>query len=120
MLINFDYVEPHHEAIDASLRNWARWVKGGHGNRDVHPMFRQYRPDNWERDVSPHDPIDALKAADMQKAVGRLPEKHRHAIGWVYVIGGSPRRQAQKLAVSLDGLYMLIRDGRQMLINRGA
>lgn len=118
--IDFDAVSPAHRDIDARLRNWARWVKGGNGGRDVHPMFRQYRPDNWEREVSAHEPVDALRAADMQKAVGKLPEKNRHALGWVYVIGGSPRQQAQKLAVSMAGLYGLIVDGRQMLINRGA
>jgi hypothetical protein len=36
------------------------------------------------------------------------------------VIRSNPKRMAQGLAVSMEGLLLLIHDGRTMLVNRGA
>lgn len=52
-------------------------------------------------------------------AVQGLPEKHRHALNWLYVKPTSPRRACAALAVSMHDLFDLVVSGRQMLINRG-
>jgi DNA-directed RNA polymerase specialized sigma24 family protein len=54
----------------------------------------------------------------VQKGVSQLPEQHRKALAWSYVFRGSPKRVARDLAVSMDGLMVLVTDGRTMLVNR--
>lgn len=113
--IDFNAVSFQHEKIDERLKNWARWaIPRGCG--DVHPMFRHYRPDNYERDIG--EPIDALDAQAVQKGVSLLPTRHSLAISWCYIAPGAPNKMARKMGESFEGLYMLIVDGRQMLINR--
>ena len=116
--VDFNAVEPHQVAIDARLTNWARW-SSGRGGRDCSPMFRLYRPDNYERPVTA-TPIDSLDAQRIQKAVAGLPTPHRLALSWCYIHRTNARKAAQLLGESLPGLARLIRDARQMLINRGA
>jgi DNA-directed RNA polymerase specialized sigma24 family protein len=81
-------------------------------------MFRLYRSDNWERptDRAVVDHADARKIAT---GVAMLPQPHREALQWNYIYGGSPTKARKRLGVTSDGLMLLIRDGRQMLINRG-
>lgn len=116
--VDFHAVEPAHFAIHERLVNWARWCHGN-GGRTCQPMFRLYRaPEHWglqEVGVT----IDTLDATAMQKGVSGLPEGHRKAVSWCYVLRNNPRKAAQGLAVSMEGLALLIRDGRVMLINRG-
>lgn len=116
--VDFHTVEPAHAAIHERLENWARWCYGN-GGRSVAPMFRLYRStDQW---VAPPSMgiVDSLDAQRVQKGVSGLPEGHRKAVSWCYVIRCSPKRIARDLAVSMDGLALLIRDGRSMLVNRG-
>jgi DNA-directed RNA polymerase specialized sigma24 family protein len=61
------------------------------------------------------DTSDAIKIA---KAVVALPAPHRAAVNWSYIKPISPRRAAQAIGTSLEGLALYLRDGRQMLINR--
>ena len=63
-------------------------------------------------------PIDKLDAAEIQKAVTALPDKHMRAIGWCYLRPTNPQAQARELGVSLQGLADLIHNGRTMLVNR--
>lgn len=113
--IDFNAVSREHEAMDARLKNWARWALGrSPGN--VHPMFRHYRPDNYERVML--EPIDALDAQRIQKGVSHLPQRHALAVSWCYVTPGQPGKMARQVGSSLEGLYCLIVDGRQMLLNR--
>jgi len=116
--VDFNSVEQHQTAIDARLVNWARW-SSARGGSDCSPMFRLYRPDNYEREAHAN-PIDHLDAAKVQKAVAALPSPHRLALSWCYIHRTNARKAAQLLGESLQGLARLIRDGRQMLINRGA
>jgi hypothetical protein len=114
-VIDFNAVPFHHERMDERLKNWARWASGRPGG-GVHPMFRHYRPDNFEREMS--EPIDALDAQAIQKGVSALPTRHRLALSWCYITPGSPGRMARKTGESIEGLFGLISDARQMLINR--
>lgn len=119
--VDFSAVEPHHVAIDARLTNWARWSSGRSG-RDCSPMFRLYRSSEARRmdAVDAPPPIDSLDAQRVQKAVAGLPTPHRLALSWCYIHRTNARKAAQLLGESLPGLARLIRDARQMLINRGA
>lgn len=117
--VDFFQVEAGQREIDRRLQNWARWLRnvGTGGARGVFAMVRSARSaDDRDGPVV----VDGADAAQVQRAVSALPEKHRHAINWSYVDGGNPRRAAQRLAVSLEGLALLVRDARQMLINRNA
>jgi DNA-directed RNA polymerase specialized sigma24 family protein len=117
-VVDFFQVEAKHIKIHERLVNWARWAHSPQWGR-VQPMFRLYRPDEHWEGQSPISSVDTLDAAKIQKAVSKLPEKHRSAIGWNYVKRNNPKRAAQELGVNVQGLAQLIADGRQMLINRG-
>lgn len=117
-LIDLDAVEEHQWAVDLKLRNWARWLKPGKQSW-ISPMFAQYRCKGWQWErPAIADPINILDAVDMEKAVHALPDKHRHAIRWAYVFKSSPAIVFRVLGVNQSSLMLLIRDGRQMLINR--
>lgn len=60
-----------------------------------------------------------LDAQAMEKTVAALPEKHRTAIRWHYVYPVQPFKVQKALGVTEQGLYGLVRDGRQMLMNKG-
>ena len=124
--VDFNVVAEAQRPMDIRLANWGRWCHGPM-RRDVSPMFRGMPRDPQLRkpgDIAPElmDPMDAAKLA---KAVAKLPEKHRAALNWCYVLDprskeASPARASKKLGTSLQGLADLLRDARQMLINRGA
>jgi hypothetical protein len=112
-------VRPEHLDIHDALENWARWADSSRRSVGVLPMFRYYRPDNWERTVRSHSPIDVKAALGIQTAFIGLPEKNRHAINWAYLYYFiHPRKVCKALAVSDSGLAGLIHDGRTMLRNR--
>lgn len=114
--IDFFYVATGQQEIHKRLENWARSCFSG-GGSSASPMFRLYRtPEHWER--KPSIPVDQQDANKIAKGVLDLPEKHRLAIQWNYVYGGSPTKARQEIGCTLDGLMSLITDGRQMLINR--
>lgn len=116
--IDFFYVPANQQEIHKRLENWARHCYSGGGGGSASPMFRMYRsPDHWDRQEA-HIPIDHRDAHLIAKGVHALPILHRHAVNWNYLEGGSPAKARKKLGVTLDGLMLLISDGRQMLINR--
>lgn len=114
--IDFFYVAPHHQEIHKRLENWARACFSG-GGSSASPMFRLYRPDNYERGA-PAIPADQHDAAKIAKGIAMLPAPHRMALSWNYITGGNPTRIRRKIGCTLDGLMQYIADGRQMLINR--
>lgn len=124
--VDLNAVLPQHRQIDARLANWGRWCHGP-TRRDVSPMFRGMPPQPHLRqpgDIAA-EPLDTMDAAKVSKEVSRLPEKHRAALNWCYVLDprskdASPTRACKKLGTSFQGLADLLRDARQMLINRGA
>ena len=115
--VDFHYVEPGHAEIDQRLRNWALWLFGSNRARQ-HAMWIWCKPaQHWEA-VDLRGAVDPMDAVAIEKAVCKLPADHRDAVRWCYVFRGNPRRAAQSLGVSMDGLALLVRDGRQMLVNR--
>jgi len=120
--IDFNAVSPEHRAIDARLANWGRWCTGGWGAPSSCPMFRLTPPSARQRSDGALDALVSVDTADASKVAGAvqgLPEKHRHALNWLYVKPTSPRRACAALAVSMHDLFDLVVSGRQMLINRG-
>lgn len=117
-VVDFFAVDPKHIKMHERLVNWSKWAHSPQWGR-VQPMFRLYRPDDHWEGQEPSTPVDTIDATKIQKAMAHMPEKHRSALGWNYIKRNNPKRQAQALGVNLQGLADLVRDGRQMLMNRG-
>lgn len=114
--VDFHAVPQAQVAIHERLENWARWCHNS-GGRAVQPMFRLYRSsEQWQ--APEVRVVDSLDAQRVQKGVSSLPECHRKAVAWCYVQRTNPRRAAVSLAVTMEGLALLVKDGRTMLINR--
>jgi DNA-directed RNA polymerase specialized sigma24 family protein len=121
--VDFAAVPPSQWKMHDRLENWARWCRGRTA-RDMapsSPMFALYRSTDAKRAYGDETTvqIDKLDAAVIAKAVAVLPDKHRRALHWSYVKPHRPSAMARELGVGLEGLSQLIRDGRQMLVNRG-
>ena len=118
-MIDFHAVAPDHRAIDARLLNWGRWCNGSAAPSSC-PMFRltPSAPRTRGEIAYGADQVDQADAMLVSKMVQALPPKHRAAINWSYVKPVSPRLAMKQIGVAKEELWMLLRDGRQMLINR--
>lgn len=117
MKVDYHHVEDKHNDIHQRLLNWASWVTPRSPSW-ISPMFRMYRSKAWQW----HTPeyrvtCDTLDALAVEKGVSRLPEPHRSAVRWAYVVRCSPMHACKALGLSHEGLYRVLRDGRQMLSN---
>lgn len=115
--VDFNRIEPSHAEIHERLLNWARCV-AVKAPRWVHPMFKNTKTSRqW--DIDPHisKSSDFLDGHVMEKAVSGLPIPHREAIRWWYVHRNSITSQRRAQGLTLDGLHLMVRDGRQMLKN---
>lgn len=120
-LLDFFVVEHHQLGIHLKLENWSRWVSIKRDSGKQHPMWAKSQSGarQWH-EPELREPTDLLGGQAMEKAVAMLPVKHRDAIRWNYVWRGGPLHMARRLGVSREGLIDLVRQGRQMLVNRGA
>lgn len=119
--VDFHAVEPHQREIDRRLANWGRWCHGTTAPM-TSPMFRMVPPPPRVRSDMAYQVgtvVDSADAVKVAKAVAALPQSHRTAINWCYVKPVNPRRACQVIGTTMEGLAKLVRDGRQMLINRG-
>jgi hypothetical protein len=118
-LIDFFVVEDHQLAIHLRLENWSRTIGMWRANGKQHPMWlkSQSSARQWH-EPELREPTDTLDGHKLEKAVAMLPIHNRDALRWNYVWKGGPLHMARKLGVTKDGLLKLVRDGRQMLINR--
>ena len=116
--VDFFRVEDHQQEIHARLLNWARWVSVRPGTHQ-HPMWRQGKSNTrqWHQ-PEPRESVDLIDGMRIEKAVSQLPDKHRESLRWWYVWKTSPNRAMRNLGVNADGLSLLVRTGRQMLLNR--
>lgn len=117
--VDFHLVRPEHATIHAELQNWARWCFS-RGAPDSHPMFRWAKPAQHWHAVEIQEVTDPIAAMRIEKAVQKLPAKHRGAVRWSYVFQGPPRKAASNLGLTLDGLAGMVHDARTMLKNRTA
>lgn len=114
--VDFCLIDQKHEEIHKRLENWARWVQGGPGGTNVAPMFRLYRPDNYERGAM-NAPVDGTDAQRIAKAMRHIPVINRAGLNWSYVKPVAPAKVCKALGLSMEGLALAVKDGRQMLIN---
>jgi len=119
--VDFHLVPAHQFAMDGRLRNWGTWCNS-RAAASSSPMFRLTPPglatrrgDHGSRESSTLDRSDAVRIA---QALTALSPPHAAALNWYYVKPVAPRRAAEALGVSYEGLAALVIDGRQMLINR--
>lgn len=120
--VDFDRIQPSHWAMHDRLENWARASRGGDKQAgNAGPMFVLYRSSDARREYGAETaaPVDRSDAVIVGKGVSFLPDKHRQAIHWFYLHPRNPKNAASLLGVTMQGLADLVRDGRQMLINRG-
>lgn len=116
--VDFNYVPPHQTAIHERLTNWSRWVRVRPHGWQTHPMWRAARTNRqWDIDPHIHVDCDTLDALLIERTVSKLPEKHRTATRWAYVLGNDPMGMARSLGVSRAGLLELICTGRTMVGN---
>jgi hypothetical protein len=118
-LIDFFVVEDHQVTMHQRLENWSRTVGVWRMSGKTHPMWAksQSQARQWHEPTL-MEPTDTLDGHKIEKAVAQLPIPNRDALRWNYVHRGGPLHMARKLGVTKDGLLKLVRDARQMLINR--
>lgn len=105
--------------IHSRLEDWARWVKVRPHGWQVAPMFRQYRSKAWQWEAPVvRAQLNIPEALEIERTVSALPDKHRTALRWCYVICSGPSAVCRDLGVSKSGLATLISEGRQMVVNR--
>ena len=116
--ISITFVPAGQQAMHERLENWGRWA-------DVRqyytcsPMFRLYRSNSRQWQAPEIKPcIDILDAAKVEKAVTALPEPHRKAIVWFYIIRSGELQYRRKEGLTLEALNTLVLAARMMLINR--
>ncbi|PZP92658.1 MAG: hypothetical protein DI587_31370 [Variovorax paradoxus] len=125
VIVDFSVIAPHQAVMHARLENWATWSRGRYAPASA-PGFERYQSpsvvDRYGRVMAQpkQQPLDVGDARRIGAAVTLLPEPHRKALGWFYVRGTSPKNGCMEVGATMEHLYRLIQDGRQMLINRGA
>ena len=113
---DFAKIEPHQEAIHERLRNWSRWVSV-HPARQVSSMFKLYRPpQHWEPKEF-REPCDLIDAQRVEKLVCGLPGLFKAALRWYYVEPVPVWKACKSMGHSESGLYKVLRDARQAMIN---
>lgn len=115
--VDFHLVPAQQFAMDGRLRNWGTWCNS-RAAASSSPMFRLSASDQWGRRPGAGLSLDRSDAIVIARAVTALPEAHAASLNWYYVKPVSPRRAAEALGVSFEGLAALVIDARQMLINR--
>lgn len=115
---DFHYVPSEHKAIDARLCNWADYVRVKFPSW-VSPIWKLGKSNGRQW----HAPefraaCDVLDGNRLEIAVRALPEIHRDVIRWAYVHRYAEQRFRKQHGLTRDGLAQLLKDGRQMLINR--
>lgn len=81
-------------------------------------MFKQAKSNAWQwHPPTIRETIDVMDAQYIEKLVCKLPMKNRIAIKWAYVIKCVPGHARKATGTNDSGLFKLLRDARQMLIN---
>lgn len=118
--VDFDAVEAKHQTIHKRLANWASWVSVRHINQwAASSLWLQVKSNAWQWHPPEYrETCDIIDAQYLEKEICKLPRPHADALRWCYVFRTSPGFMASKMGVNKSGLARLIRDGRQMLMNR--
>lgn len=116
---DFHYVPEAQKAIDARLENWASYVRVKFPSW-VSPIWKLGKSNGRQWHAPEFRPAcDILDGHKIEKAVAALPAIHAAVIRWAYVYRTGEIPFRKKHGLSREGLALLLKDGRQMLINRG-
>ena len=120
-VVDFAIVPPSQWKIHDRLLNWARSCSDG-PRQEVAAGFAMCKSDEWterEYGMETSVPVDQADASTVNKGVTFLPEKHRLSLVWYYQKRGrAPGRNAADLGFTVERLADVVKDARQMLINR--
>ena len=115
------HIAHRHEAVDARLTEWSRWVRVRPPGYPVHPMFKGYQSKARHWDIEPHIhiAINTIAALEVERTVSQLPERHRTALRWAYVWPGLHINVVRRaLGVTQEALGALLTDGMDVVANR--
>ena len=116
--IDFNRIEPHQAAIHERLVNWSDCYRVRYGGT-MHPMWRYFKSGarQWHQPEM-RKTVDTADAAFIEKQMRHLPTKHRDVLVYFY-FDNAPLALARKaFGLTYEGLWIHLRDCRQMLINR--
>lgn len=117
--IDLHAVPDYQQDIHIRLLNWANWVRV-RPHYETSPMFRALGARSNSRQW--HAPgarptVDMLDAMAIEKTMRHLPERNRVALQWHYLYAFLlPHKVCRLLAVSRDGLNLLVCNGRSMVL----
>jgi hypothetical protein len=108
--VDFHHVPERQAQIHERLLNWHRWGKDRPHGWATAPMFRLYRTKRQhDTETVAITPVDALDALAIERAVSRLPVRHRDATRWYYFgQGGDVLGMCRRMGLSKDGLAEVV------------
>lgn len=118
LLVDFNFVPEHQEAIHCRLKNWARAQRNSSSSATA-PMFRQYRSSDQWTQATVSIPVDQRDAAKINAAWQQLPRKNRSSLAWHYITSESLKKACERIDCTMDELAQFVVDGREMLISSG-
>ena len=115
---DFHFIPDEQKAIDARLENWASWVRVKSPSW-VSPIWKLGKSNGRQWAQPEFRPeCDTLDGMVMEKAVYMLPHIHRDSLRWFYVYCYGEQKFRREAGLTRDGLVQVLKDARQMLINR--
>ena len=121
MPVDFTIVPEAQLAMHDRLINWGLSCRNS-GGTSTAPIFRGYRaPSAMDRyGELTKAGVDTADARRISLAITTLPQANRLALSWYYVTPRNPASACRQIGCSMVVLDMLVRNGRQMLIEAGA
>lgn len=113
--IDFNHIEPKHQATHDRLINWASWYRDSK-SAGTSPMFRGYKS-KWRQWHTPDIKIvaDGKDAQRIEKIVTRLPVDSRKALVWFYMANESILKGRRRFNKTEQELHELINHARNMV-----
>lgn len=116
--IDFHAVAERHEAIHARLQNWARSVCAYPLPKTAAGFDGYQSPAQVRAEQQASIPVDRFDASKIARGVADLPERHRKAVQWSYVMRKSVGWGRRYVVATEAELERLVVDSRDMLHNR--
>ena len=122
MAVKRDYIDFHavaerHEVIHARLQNWARSLYSPPGQKTAAGFDGYQSPAQVRAEIEASVPVDQQDARKIARGVTELPERHRKAVQWSYVLRSSVSAGRRYVVATELELERLIVDSRDMLRN---
>ena len=117
---DLSHVPDRQIAVNLRLEEWAKWVRPRRVGWFTQPMFRLYQSKARQWDPMPHIhiAINGNDAMDVEKAVAKLPEKHREIVRWAYVYPWVPvKKVCREQSMRLDDVGAMLSESRDMVKN---